>query len=110
MTEKNVSNKVVSNIDDGDVKVVKLTTQKSKKNVSNKVVSNIDDGGVKVVKLTNQKSKSNVSNKVVSNIDDGLDEKITTPITSKTKVTKNSKDAITYCISLFEKLRFNEFM
>ena len=69
----------------------------TEKNVSNKVVSNIDDGGVKVAKLTNQKSKNNVSNKVVSNIDDGVDEKIisdvilneniTTPITSKTKVT-----------------------
>ena len=31
-----------------------------------------------------------------------LKKRTTTPITSNTKVTKNSKDAITYCMSLFE--------
>ena len=34
--------------------------------------------------------------------DEILNEQITTPITSKTKVTKIAKDAIAYCMSLFE--------
>ena len=33
---------------------------------------------------------------------DDIDKKITTPISSKTKVSKNSQNAITYCMSLFE--------
>ena len=78
---KNVSKKVVS---------AKLKTLISQTNASKKVVSN--DDGVKVA----------IAKKLVSNIDDGIDKKITTPISSKTKVSKNSQNAITYCISLFE--------
>ena len=81
VSEKNVSKKVVS---------AKLNTPISQTNVSKKIVSN--DDGVKVA----------TAKKVVSNIDDGIDKKITTPISSKTKVSKNSQNAITYCMSLFE--------
>jgi len=98
ISQTNVSKKVVSN-DDG-VKVAtakkvvynsaKLNTPISQTNVSKKVVSN--DDGVKVA----------IAKKFVSNIDDGIDKTITTPISSKTKVSKNSQNAITYCISLFE--------